>query len=147
VDPGVKGGNVEEERFIFIQTVALKRPAGGELVRIRFLENENSRCTGRAQTAGDGLRESCRIHVYSWSDLCKTENVAFEARGSLAATLILEDRSFPTDSRVRTNARALYQQLRKLPIISLPGHKQTAWFARRVDGAFLARLFARRQLE
>jgi len=43
--------------------------------------------------------------------------------------LIHEDRLFPSDPRTRTIARALYAQVRHLPIVSPHGHTQAGWFA------------------
>lgn len=43
--------------------------------------------------------------------------------------LIHEDRLFPADSAIRSIARALYAQVKSLPIVSPHGHTQAAWFA------------------
>ena len=43
--------------------------------------------------------------------------------------LIHEDRLFPSEPGVRGIARALYAQVRSLPIVSPHGHTQAAWFA------------------
>jgi glucuronate isomerase len=43
--------------------------------------------------------------------------------------LLHEDRLFPADESVRTVARALYETVRGLPIISPHGHTQARWFA------------------
>ncbi len=44
--------------------------------------------------------------------------------------LIHEDRLFPADTGTREIAKALYQHVRALPIISPHGHTQAGWFAR-----------------
>ena len=44
--------------------------------------------------------------------------------------LIHEDRLFPAESGTRTIARALYAQIKNLPIISPHGHTQAGWFAK-----------------
>src|ERR1035438_1810011 len=44
--------------------------------------------------------------------------------------LIHEDRLFPAESGTRSIARALYAQIKDLPIISPHGHTQAAWFAK-----------------
>jgi len=44
--------------------------------------------------------------------------------------LIDEDRLFPVEPSARTIAKALYAQVRALPIISPHGHTQAAWFAK-----------------
>ncbi|MGA3372433.1 MAG: glucuronate isomerase [Terracidiphilus sp.] len=44
--------------------------------------------------------------------------------------LIHEDRLFPTEPSTRKIARALYEHVRTLPIISPHGHTQAAWFAK-----------------
>ena len=44
--------------------------------------------------------------------------------------LIHEDRLFPAEPAVRKIAKALYAQVRNLPIISPHGHTQTEWFAK-----------------
>lgn len=43
--------------------------------------------------------------------------------------LIHEDRLFPVEAGARKIARALYEQIRMLPIISPHGHTQAGWFA------------------
>ena len=43
--------------------------------------------------------------------------------------LLHEDRLFPAESSARKIARALYAQVRNLPIISPHGHTQASWFA------------------
>ncbi len=45
------------------------------------------------------------------------------------AMLIHEDRLFPAEPGARRIARALYEQVRELPIISPHGHTRAAWFA------------------
>jgi glucuronate isomerase len=44
--------------------------------------------------------------------------------------LIHEDRLFPAEPGTRAIARALYAQIKDLPIVSPHGHTQAAWFAR-----------------
>lgn len=44
--------------------------------------------------------------------------------------LIHEDRLFPADPGTRKIARALYEQVRAMPIVSPHGHTQAAWFAK-----------------
>jgi glucuronate isomerase len=44
--------------------------------------------------------------------------------------LIHEDRLFPAEQGTRSIARALYAQIKGLPIISPHGHTQAAWFAK-----------------
>lgn len=44
--------------------------------------------------------------------------------------LIHEGRLFPADPATRSIARALYQHIRDLPLISPHGHTQASWFAR-----------------
>lgn len=44
--------------------------------------------------------------------------------------LIHEDRLFPAEQGTRRIARALYEHVRALPIVSPHGHTQAAWFAR-----------------
>ncbi|MGD0648544.1 MAG: glucuronate isomerase [Acidobacteriaceae bacterium] len=55
--------------------------------------------------------------------------------------LIDEDRLFPAEPSVREIARALYEQVRALPIISPHGHTQAAWFAKNEAFADPAKLF------
>jgi glucuronate isomerase len=43
--------------------------------------------------------------------------------------LLEEDRLFPAEHRARHVARALYAQIRNLPIVSPHGHTQARWFA------------------
>jgi glucuronate isomerase len=47
----------------------------------------------------------------------------------MKAMLLHEDRLFPADETTRKVARALYAQIRNLPIISPHGHTQARWFA------------------
>lgn len=75
--------------------------------------------------------------------------------------LLHPDRLFPADPTVRQLASKFYASVKSLPIISLHGHTQAAWFAsntpfstparhdvaRRVDSAFLARLVAEHRLD
>ncbi|QJR81119.1 glucuronate isomerase [Alteromonas pelagimontana] len=44
--------------------------------------------------------------------------------------LLHEDRLFPVDEKTRSIARALYQSVRDLPIISPHGHTDPSWFAK-----------------
>ena len=44
-------------------------------------------------------------------------------------TLLHEDRLFPVEPEARAVAKALYEQIRALPILSPHGHTQAAWFA------------------
>jgi glucuronate isomerase len=44
--------------------------------------------------------------------------------------LIHEDRLFPADAGTRKLARALYAQIKNLPIVSPHGHTQAAWFVK-----------------
>ena len=55
--------------------------------------------------------------------------------------LIHEDRLFPAESGVRTIAKALYEEVRALPIISPHGHTQAAWFAKNEPFPDPAKLF------
>jgi glucuronate isomerase len=57
------------------------------------------------------------------------------------AMLIHEDRLFPADPGTRGIARALYEQVRALPIISPHGHTQAAWFAKNEPFPDPAKLF------
>ena len=43
--------------------------------------------------------------------------------------LLHEDRLFPADPSTRSIARALYAQIRSLPIVSPHGHTQASWFS------------------
>ncbi|MGY3670842.1 glucuronate isomerase (plasmid) [Marinovum sp. KMM 9989] len=56
-------------------------------------------------------------------------------------TLLNEDRLFPTDPAVRGLARALYQEIRDLPIISPHGHTDPRWFAENAAFPDPAQLF------
>jgi glucuronate isomerase len=47
----------------------------------------------------------------------------------MKAMLLHEDRLFPAEACARKVARSLYEQVRRLPIISPHGHTQAAWFA------------------
>jgi glucuronate isomerase len=47
----------------------------------------------------------------------------------MSAMLIDDDRLFPAESCGRRVARALYAEVRHLPIVSPHGHTQAAWFA------------------
>jgi glucuronate isomerase len=55
--------------------------------------------------------------------------------------LIHEDRLFPADPTTRKVARALYESVRALPIISPHGHTQAAWFANNQPFPDPAKLF------
>ena len=55
--------------------------------------------------------------------------------------LIHEDRLFPADAATRKVARALYESVRALPIISPHGHTQAAWFAQNQPFPDPAKLF------
>jgi glucuronate isomerase len=44
--------------------------------------------------------------------------------------LIHEDRLFPAESGPRKIAKALYERVKALPIISPHGHTQASWFAK-----------------
>ncbi|HEX3893488.1 MAG TPA: glucuronate isomerase [Terracidiphilus sp.] len=55
--------------------------------------------------------------------------------------LIHEDRLFPSDPATRSIARALYREVRSLPIVSPHGHTQAAWFARNQPFSDPATLF------
>ena len=43
--------------------------------------------------------------------------------------LLHPDRLFPTDSKIRDIARALYLSVKSLPILSPHGHTDASWFA------------------
>jgi glucuronate isomerase len=47
----------------------------------------------------------------------------------MSAMLIDDDRLFPAETSARKVARALYAEVRNLPIVSPHGHTQAAWFA------------------
>lgn len=55
--------------------------------------------------------------------------------------LIHEDRLFPAEPGTRKIAKALYDQVRALPIISPHGHTQAAWFAKNEPFPDPAKLF------
>ena len=55
--------------------------------------------------------------------------------------LIHEDRLFPTEPGARTIARALYAQIKTLPLVSPHGHTQAAWFAKNEPFSDPATLF------
>jgi glucuronate isomerase len=55
--------------------------------------------------------------------------------------LIHEDRLFPSDPGERAVARALYAQIKNLPIVSPHGHTQAAWFAKNEPFSDPAALF------
>src|SRR5277367_537548 len=55
--------------------------------------------------------------------------------------LIHPDRLFPAEPAVRKIAKALYESVRVLPLISPHGHTQAAWFARNERFPDPAKLF------
>ena len=55
--------------------------------------------------------------------------------------LIHEDRLFPAEPSARRIAKALYEQIKALPIISPHGHTQAAWFAKNEPFSDPAKLF------
>src|ERR1700728_1167250 len=55
--------------------------------------------------------------------------------------LIHEDRLFPAEPGTRAIAKALYEQVRALPIISPHGHTQASWFAKNEPFPDPAKLF------
>jgi glucuronate isomerase len=55
--------------------------------------------------------------------------------------LIHEDRLFPAEPGARAVARALYAQIKDLPIVSPHGHTQAAWFAKNEPFPDPAKLF------
>ncbi len=55
--------------------------------------------------------------------------------------LIHEDRLFPAESSTLKVARALYEQVKNLPIVSPHGHTQASWFARNEPFSDPATLF------
>ncbi len=55
--------------------------------------------------------------------------------------LIHEDRLFPAEPSTRAIAKALYEQVRGLPLISPHGHTQAGWFARNEPFPDPAKLF------
>ncbi|MGA8940151.1 MAG: glucuronate isomerase [Acidobacteriaceae bacterium] len=55
--------------------------------------------------------------------------------------LIHEDRLFPAEAGTRQIAKALYEQVRALPIISPHGHTQAGWFAKNEPFPDPAKLF------
>ena len=55
--------------------------------------------------------------------------------------LINEDRLFPAESSTLKVARALYEQVKNLPIVSPHGHTQASWFARNEPFSDPATLF------
>jgi glucuronate isomerase len=48
-------------------------------------------------------------------------------------TIINEDRLFPADEKTRNIARAIYNQIKALPIISPHGHTDPAWYAENIN--------------
>ncbi len=59
----------------------------------------------------------------------------------MTAMLLHEDRLFPVEERALKVARALYAQIKNLPIISPHGHTQAAWFAQNLPFPDPATLF------
>ncbi|HTB97866.1 MAG TPA: glucuronate isomerase [Terracidiphilus sp.] len=55
--------------------------------------------------------------------------------------LMHEDRLFPSDPAARAVSRALYAQVRNLPIVSPHGHTQAGWFAKNEPFTDPAKLF------
>ncbi|MGA7574239.1 MAG: glucuronate isomerase [Terriglobales bacterium] len=55
--------------------------------------------------------------------------------------LIHQDRLFPAEASTRKIAKALYEQVRTLPIVSPHGHTQAAWFAKNEPFPDPAKLF------
>jgi len=55
--------------------------------------------------------------------------------------LIHQDRLFPAEASTRKIAKALYEQVRTLPIVSPHGHTQAAWFAKNEPFPDQAKLF------
>lgn len=55
--------------------------------------------------------------------------------------LLHDDRLFPSDPSARTVAKALYAQVKNLPIVSPHGHTQAAWFAQNTPFPDPATLF------
>jgi glucuronate isomerase len=55
--------------------------------------------------------------------------------------LLHEDRLFPADSATRNIARALYESVKSLPIVSPHGHTQASWFAKNEPFPDPAKLF------
>jgi glucuronate isomerase len=53
-----------------------------------------------------------------------------EPEDRMSAMLIDDDRLFPSEAGARKVARALYAEVRDLPIVSPHGHTQAAWFAK-----------------
>lgn len=80
--------------------------------------------------------------VYLWSDVLRQSENWYSGEGvEFLALLIHQDRLFPAESNTRNIARALYAQIRTLPIISPHGHTQAAWFAKNEPFPDPARLF------
>jgi len=55
--------------------------------------------------------------------------------------LLHEDRLFPSEPGTRKIARALYEQVRSLPLVSPHGHTQAAWYAKNEPFPDPAKLF------
>jgi glucuronate isomerase len=51
-------------------------------------------------------------------------------KGTIPIMLLHEDRLFPAEPTTRSIARALYAEVRSLPIVSPHGHTQAEWFAK-----------------
>jgi glucuronate isomerase len=65
----------------------------------------------------------------------------FDTESEVHAMLIHEDRLFPSDPGTREIAKALYAQVRGLPILSPHGHTQAAWFVKNEPFPDPAKLF------
>jgi glucuronate isomerase len=63
------------------------------------------------------------------------------AEKEFKSMLIHEDRLFPAEPSARRIAKALYAQIKALPIISPHGHTQAAWFAKNEPFSDPAKLF------
>jgi glucuronate isomerase len=52
--------------------------------------------------------------------------------GEIDMALLDEDRLFPAEEKTRDIARAIYHQIKGLPIISPHGHTDPAWYAENI---------------
>jgi glucuronate isomerase len=68
--------------------------------------------------------------VFLWSDLFEGRPHCLSRKGKTQVMLLDEDRLFPSEPGARKIARALYKQVRNLPLVSPHGHTQAAWFVR-----------------
>lgn len=59
----------------------------------------------------------------------------------MSDTVLHPDRLFPADAHVRAIARALYEDVRDLPIVSPHGHTDPSWFAQNPEFTDAASLF------